>query len=117
MKGIIFLSVFIGGLTLLLSFSRDKIAVPVIMAVHAEKLMPMHKPLIDTIRHCVDSLVDNAVSPIVDVIVDQALTQRKTDISLERLMTPQQRATARAIWFQDSIEMEKKFTVLRLRRH
>jgi hypothetical protein len=80
----------------------------------AEQKLDSH--IVKLSSHVSDSIVDTVVTPVISIVMDQTLTQAKTDLALEIMMSDRQKAIHRARWWRDSIEMEKRFRALRLKK-
>lgn len=63
-----------------------------------------------------DSIVDGNLSPVVDVVCNQTMTQRKIEISLDEMTTNNQKEKIQKRWSNDSVDLEKYFKSMSIKR-
>lgn len=63
-----------------------------------------------------DSIVDSSLSPVVDVVCDQTMTQRKIEISLDEMTSEKQKSNIQKRWSSDSVDLEKYFKSMSIKR-
>lgn len=63
-----------------------------------------------------DSIVDSSLSPVVDVVCNQTMVQRKIEISLDEMTTNNQKEKIQRRWSNDSVDLEKYFKSMSIKR-
>lgn len=63
-----------------------------------------------------DSIVDSSLSPVVDVVCNQTMTQRKIEISLDEMTSEKQKTNIQKRWSSDSADLEKYFKSMSIKR-